>query len=162
MFLRCKVRRKDGKQHRYWSVVENTRVAGGRVVQRHVLYLGEINDSQELAWRRSIEVLEDGAAQPRTLSLFPEDRVEGLLADASIVGVRLSELRLRRPRQWGACWLALTLWRELQLDQFWSKRLGVSRKGTHWDQVLFVLVADRKSTRLNSSHEIPSRMPSSA
>src|SRR5437660_6119954 len=89
MFLRCKVRRKDGKQHRYWSVVENTRVAGGRVVQRHVLYLGEINDTQELAWRRSIEVLEDGAARPRTLSLFPEDRVQGQLADASIVGVRL-------------------------------------------------------------------------
>src|SRR6516164_6785997 len=94
MFLRCKVRRKDGKQHRYWSVVENTRVAGGRMVQRHVLYLGEINDSQELAWRRSIEALEDGAARPRTLSLFPEDRVEGLLTDASVVGVRLSELRL--------------------------------------------------------------------
>ena len=85
MFLRCKVRRKDGKQHRYWSVVENTRVGGGRVVQRHVLYLGEINDTQELAWRRSIAVLEDGAVQPRTLSLFPEDRCEGLLADASIV-----------------------------------------------------------------------------
>jgi hypothetical protein len=143
MFLRCKVRRKDGKQHRYWSVVENTRIGGGRVVQRHVLYLGEINNTQELAWRRSIEVLEDGAARPRTLSLFPEDRVEGLLADASVVGVRLSELRLRRPRQWGACWLALTLWRELQLDQFWSKRLGVSRKGTHWAEVLFVLVAYR-------------------
>src|SRR5690348_4684544 len=128
MFLRCKVRRKDGKQYPYWSVVENTRVAGGRVVQRHVLYLGEIDDTQELAWRRSIEVLEDGAARSRTLSLFPEDRVEGLLADVSVVGVRLSELRLRQPRQWGACWLALTLWRELQLDQFWSKRLGVSRK----------------------------------
>src|SRR5499425_2364068 len=141
MFLRCKVRRKDGKQHRYWSVVENTRIAGGRVVQRHVLYLGEINDSQELAWRRSIEVLEDGAARPRILSLFPEDRIEGLLADASIVGVKLSELRLRRPRQWGACWLALMLWRELQLDQFWSARLGASRTGTHWDLVLFVLVA---------------------
>src|SRR5436309_328394 len=124
MFLRCKVRRKDGKQHRYWSVVENTRVGGGRVVQRHVLYLGEINDTQELAWRRSIAVLEDGAAQPRTLSLFPEDRCEGLLADASIVGVKLSELRLCRPRQWGACWLALLLWRELQLDLFWAKRLG--------------------------------------
>ena len=110
MFLRCKVRRKDGKQHRYWSVVENTRVAGGRVAQRHVLYLGEINDTQELAWRRSIAVLEDGAAQPRTLSLFPEDRCVGLLADASIVGVKLSELRLCRPRQWGACWLALLLW----------------------------------------------------
>src|SRR5215471_2684968 len=143
MFLRCKVRRKDGKQHRYWSVVENTRVAGGRVVQRHVLYLGEINDSQELAWRRSIEVLEDGAAQPRTLSLFPEDRCAAALADASTVHVKLSQLQLRRPRQWGACWLALTLWRELQLDLFWSKRLGSSRKGTRWDQVLFVLVAYR-------------------
>ena len=85
MFLRCKVRRKDGKQHRYWSVVENTRTARGRVVQRHVLYLGEINDTQELAWRRSIEVLEEGATQPRTLSLFPEDRFAGALADASIV-----------------------------------------------------------------------------
>src|SRR5215472_3243491 len=127
MFLRCKVRRKDGKQHRYWSVVENTRVAGGRMVQRHVLYLGEINDSQEVAWRRSIDVLEDGAA----------------LADASTVHVKLSQLQLRRPRQWGACWLALTLWRELRLDQFWSKRLGLSRKGTRWDQVLFVLVAYR-------------------
>src|ERR1700740_2305462 len=143
MFLRCKVRRKDGKQHRYWSVVENTRVARGRVVQRHVLYLGEINDTQELAWRRSIEVLEEGAAQPRTLSLFPEDRCAGVLADAAIVHVKLSRLQLRRPRQWGGCWLALLLWRELQLDQFWWKRLGVSRKGTHWDQVLFVLVASR-------------------
>jgi hypothetical protein len=139
MFLRCKVRRKDGKQHRYWSVVENTRVARGRVVQRHVLYLGEINDTQELAWRRSIEVLEEGAARPQMLSLFPEDRCEGLLADAAIVRVKLSELRLRRPRQWGACWLVLLLWRELQLDQFWSKRLGMSRKGTRWDQVLFAL-----------------------
>jgi len=128
MFLRCKVRRKDGKQHRYWSVVENTRVAGGRVAQRHVLYLGEINDRQELAWRRSIAVLEDGAVHPRTLSLFPEDRCEGLLGDTSVVRVKLSELQLRRPRQWGACWLALLLWRELQLDQFWCKRLGVSRK----------------------------------
>ena len=108
MFLRCKVRRKDGKQHRYWSVVENMRVAGGRMVQRHVLYLGEITDSQKLAWRRSIEVLEDGAAQPRTLSLFPEDRCAAALADASTVHVKLSQLQLRRPRQWGACWLALT------------------------------------------------------
>src|SRR5882672_12927195 len=105
MFLRATTGKKDGKEHRYFSVVENKRVSGGRVLQRHVLYLGEINGTQELAWRRSIEVVEDGAAQPRTLSLFPEDHCEGLLADASIVGVRLSELRLRRPQQWGACWL---------------------------------------------------------
>src|SRR5437763_2851519 len=137
MFLRCKVRRKDGKQHRYWSVVENTRVARGRVVQRHVLYLGEINDTQELAWRRSIEVIEEDAPQPRTLSLFPEDRCEGLLADASIVSVKLSELRLRRPRRWGACWLTLLRWRGLRLDQFWAERLGVSRQGKGWEVVRF-------------------------
>ena len=71
MFLRATTRKKDGKEHRYWSVVENRRVAGGRVVQRHVLYLGEINSSQELAWRRSIEVIEDGASVPRSYALFP-------------------------------------------------------------------------------------------
>src|SRR5437762_11335690 len=103
MFLRCKVRRKDGKQHRYWSVVENTRVVGGRVVQRHVLYLGEINDTQELAWRRSIAVLEDGAARPRTLSLFPEDRCEGLLGDASIAVVELVS-RGCSGGQFADCW----------------------------------------------------------
>src|SRR5438270_11277744 len=87
------------------------------------------------SWRGGgpIEVLEEGVTQPRTVSLFPEDRCAGVLADASIVNVKLSELRLRRPRQWGACWLALMLWRELQLDQFWSKQLGSSRKGTRWD-----------------------------
>src|SRR6202030_1704868 len=143
MFLRATTRKKDGKEHRYWSVVENRRVAGGRVVQRHVLYLGEINSSQELAWRKSIEVLEDGADRPRTLALFPEDRCEGVLPDASIVRLKLSQLRLSRPRQWGACWLALKLWEELRLDRFWAERLPASRKGTRWDQVLLVLVAYR-------------------
>src|SRR5467141_3314286 len=99
MFLRSTIRKKDGKEHRYWSLVENRRVSGGRVVQRHVLYLGEINSSQELAWRKSIEVLEAGAAQPRTLALFPEDRCDGLLPDASIVRLKLSQLQLCRPRQ---------------------------------------------------------------
>src|ERR1700756_1758106 len=132
MFLRCSTRKKDGKEHRYFSIVENKRVTGGRVVQRHVLYLGEINDTQELAWRRSIEVFEEGAAEPRTLSLFPEDRCEGLLPDASIVRLKLSRVRLCRPRQWGACWLTLTLWRQLQLDQFWAGGLAGRRKGTRW------------------------------
>jgi hypothetical protein len=142
MFLRQTIRKKDGKEHRYFSVVENRRVSDGRVVQRHLLYLGEINDSQERAWRKSIEVFDEDAAAPRTLSLFPEDRCEGLLPDASIVRLRLSQTRLRRPRQWGACWLALTLWRELLLDRFWA-RLPASRKGTCWDAVLLVLTAYR-------------------
>ena len=143
MFLRCKIRRKDGKEHRYWSVVESKRVSGGRVVQKHVLYLGEINSSQELAWRRTIEVLDADSQRPRSLALFPEDRCEGVLPDASIVRLKLSALRLCRPRQWGACWLALSLWEELGLDRFWAERLPPGRKGTRWDQVLLVLAAYR-------------------
>lgn len=143
MFLRATTRKKDGKEHRYFSVVENKRVSGGRVIQRHVLYLGEINSSQELAWRRSIEVLDEGTQAARTLALFPEDRCEGLVGDASIVRLKLGQLRLERPRQWGACWLALRLWQSLRLDAFWSERLVPTRKGTRFDQVLFVLVAYR-------------------
>lgn len=144
MFLRASIRKKDGKVHRYFSVVENKRVGRrGRVVQRHVLYLGEINDSQERAWRKSIEVFEEDSERAKTLSLFPEDRCEGLLPDASVVGVRLSGLRLERPRQWGACWLAQRLWQELELDRFWQERLAINRKGTRFALVLFVLVAYR-------------------
>jgi transposase len=143
MFLRATTRKKDGKEHHYFSVVENKRVSGGRVLQRHVLYLGEINSSQELAWRRSIEVLDEGTRAARTLALFPEDRCEGLVADESIVRLKLAQLRLERPRQWGACWLTLQLWQQLGLDDFWAERLPASRKGTRWDQVLLVLVAYR-------------------
>ena len=139
MFLRATTRKKDGKEHRYYSVVENKRVGGGRVLQRHVLYLGEINSSQELAWRRSIEVFDEADHGARTLALFPEDRCEGIVPDESIVRLKLGQLRLERPRQWGACWLTLPLWRQLGLDEFWSERLLPSRKGTRFDQVLFVL-----------------------
>ena len=134
MFLRCTNRRKNGKDHRYWSVVENRRVSRERVIQRHVLYLGEINDSQKEAWRKTIEVFEEGVPTPRTLALFPEDRdVE--VTDQSVVQIRLKDLQLRRPRQWGACWLACHLYEQLGLDQFWAQRLPQSRKGTRWDLI---------------------------
>jgi hypothetical protein len=143
MFLRKTLRKKDGKTHEYWSVVENKRVAGGRVVQRHVLYLGEINSSQAAVWRKAIEVLDEDAGYSRTLALFAEDRCAAVASDASVVQLRLSEMRLRRPRQWGACWLAGQLWQALQWDRFWGGRLPPSRKGTRWDQILQVLVTYR-------------------
>jgi len=143
MFLRPCTRKKNGKLHRYWSVVENKRLDNGRVVQRHVLYLGEINSSQELAWRRSIEVFDSRERAPQRLALFSADHCDGLVEDESVVRLRLAELRLCRPRQWGACWLALQLWHTLELDQFWAARLPPSRKGTRWDQVLLVLVVYR-------------------
>jgi len=142
VFLRYTTRRKNGKEHRYYSLVENRRVASGRVVQRHALYLGEINDSQQGAWRKTIEIFEEGQARPHTVALFPEERI-GAVADADIVRIRLSQLSLHRPRQWGGCWLAGQLWEQLELDRFWAECLPPSRKGTRWDWVLQVLVAYR-------------------
>jgi transposase len=143
MFVRASTRKKDGKVHRYWSIVENRRLPGGRVAQRHVLYLGEINSSQERAWRKSVAVLDERTEQSRSLSLFPEDRIDEGEVDESVVRLCLSQLRLCRPRVWGSCWLTLKLWQSLELDHFWAERLPRSRKGTRWEQVLFVLVAYR-------------------
>ena len=142
MFLRASKRKKNGKTHVYWNIVENKRLGDGRVVQRQVLYLGEINSSQLDAWRRSIGVIDEATGEQRTLALFPEDR-NGTPADATAVQIRLSEMRLCRPRQWGACWLAGQVWRDLKLDEFRAERLPRGRKGTRWDQVLEVLVSYR-------------------
>ena len=142
MFLQQTRRQKDGKTHVYWNIVENRRLGDGRVVQRQVLYLGEINSSQAAAWRKAIEVFDEAAGEPRTVALFAEDRGEAI-DDVSAVHVCLPALTLRRPRQWGACWLSGQLWRELQLDRFWAERLPPSRTGTRWDQLLQVLAAYR-------------------
>lgn len=143
MFLKYSTRRKDGKEHRSWSVVESRRV-GRSVVQRHVLYLGEINDSQRAAWQKSIAVFDEAQGQSRQCALFPEDRAPAALEDpASVVQVRLSHLQLARPRTWGACWLGDQLWRDLQLDTFFAPRLGCSREGTDWEKVLRVLTLYR-------------------
>ena len=129
MYLKCSKRRKNGKEHRSWSIVENRRVAGGQSVQRHVLYLGEINDSQQAAWQKSIEVFTDGESESRQVALFPKDRI-GVASSVPQIQLKLAGLSLHRPRQWGACWLALELWRELGLDEFWRERLAESRKGS--------------------------------
>jgi hypothetical protein len=132
MFLRCATRKKNGKDHRYWTLVENRRVAGGQVVQRQVLYLGEINDTQREVWRQSIEVFEEGRSTPRTVALFAEERTEPV-DEAHVIHVRLKDLQVRHARQWGACWLGCELYERLQLDRFWAERLPPSRKGTRWD-----------------------------
>jgi Transposase DDE domain len=142
MFLRVKTRFKDGKEHRYWSIVENRRTQGNRVVQRQVLYLGEINDSQKAGWCKTIEVFQEGQTQSTQLAIFPEDRALPVL-DCDIVRIRLRELQLHRPRQWGACWLACQLWEQLRLDKFWSDKFSISRQGTRWLNVFKTLVCYR-------------------
>jgi hypothetical protein len=101
MFLRFNQRFKEGKAHRYRNIVENKRCAGGKVVQRRVLYLGELNDGQRKAWCRVIEAFDEGSRRLRQLALFPADREVPACADGYGVQVRLdaeSALRLQ-PRQ---------------------------------------------------------------
>jgi transposase len=143
MFLRFNRRYKDGKEHRYWNIVESKRCAGGNVVQRQVLYLGEINDSQHEAWCRVIDAFDEGARRHRQLALFPADRALPGHAQAHGVQVRLDAMALHRPRQWGACWLACQLYEQLGLHRFWADRLPDSREGTCWQHVLQTLVCYR-------------------
>src|ERR671928_2039339 len=142
MFLRSTKRRKDGKDHRYFSIVENRRLPGGKTAQRTVLYLGEINDQQQAAWRKTLEVFDEAEQRFTSLSLFPDDRE--LPADAvDSVQVRLSGLELRRPRIFGNCWLACELWQQLGLNEFWQQRLPEGRERVSWEKVLRLLVVNR-------------------
>ena len=142
MFLRSTNRKKDGKSHRYYSVVENQRVSGDKTVQRTVLYLGEINDSQQTAWRRTLEVFDEEQQQTRNLSLFPGDR-EVPAETLDSLQVNLAELELRCPRPFGNCWLASELWRQLGLTEFWRERLPAGREDVSWEKVLRLLVVNR-------------------
>src|SRR4051794_23361166 len=133
MFLRSTNRKKDGKDHRYFSIVENRRVPGGKTVQRTVLYLGEINDQQQAAWRRTLDVFDEEEQCYAAMSLFPDDRE--VPADAlDSVQIKLSGLELRRPRTYGSCWLACELWHQLGLDEFWQTRLPESREAVSWER----------------------------
>ena len=135
MFLRSTERKKDGKTHRYFSVVENRRLPGSRTVQRTVLYLGEINDQQQAAWRKTLDVFDEDQQGYRTMSLFPDDReVPADVLDS--IQVKLSGLELRRPRTFGACWLGCELWQQLGLDEFWQQRLPEGREAVSWAKVL--------------------------
>jgi transposase len=142
MFLRSTRRKKDGKDHRYFSIVESHRLSSGKMAQRTVLYLGEVNDQQAVAWRKSLEVVDEDGQSSLTLSLFPEDReIPQDAADG--LQVKLSGLELRRARAFGNCWLACELWRQLGLDGFWQQRLPDGREAVSWEKVLQLLVVNR-------------------
>ena len=142
MFLRSIHRKKDGKDHRYFSIVENHRTASDKTVQRTVLYLGEINDQQQLAWRKTLAVFDEQQQEYANLSLFPDDRE--IPADAvDSLQVKLSGLELRCPRLFGSCWLACELWQQLGLHEFWDARLAGSREDVSWEKVLQLLVVNR-------------------
>jgi transposase len=120
MFLRRHARSKDGKDHAYWSLVETVRTPDGPR-QRTLCYLGELNDSAQARWLKTIEVF-NAQGESRQLKLFPCD-VEPPEDEATVARVRLDQVRLERSRRFGDCFLGLELWKRLELDRFWEALL---------------------------------------
>lgn len=142
LFLRAHDRRKDGKVHTYWSLVENRRCSDGRIVQRHVLYLGALTAAQQRSWEKTAQQFDPPTPASEALpGLATEQELQ--VQQAAAIAVRLDQFRIQRPRQWGACWVALSLWHLLKLSEFWASRLPPSREGTRWLHVLITLVAYR-------------------
>ena len=140
MFLRAHERRKDGKEHTYWSLVETVRTADGPR-QRTLCYLGELNSSAQARWLKTVEVFnEQGESQQ--LKLFPSD-VEPPANDPNVARVILNKVRLERTRQFGACWLGLQLWKQLGLDHFFAQRVDGDRAEVPWSQIAAVLAINR-------------------
>src|SRR5260370_31342843 len=142
MFLRSNKGIKDGKEHRYHTVVESRHLRYGKVAQRQVLYLGEINDSQQAAWRKTLDVFDEQQGRYTPLSLFPEDRP--VPADAiDSVQVKLGEMNLERARPYCNCWLGCGLWLPLRLERVCAEKLPGGRASVGWAQGLELLVVNR-------------------
>ena len=142
IFLRGHERCKDGKSNTYFSLVENRRCADGRVIQKQVLYLGRLTAAQEASWEKLAQQFDTVGPTGEPLpGLASERELRG--KEAAAIAVHLKHFRIERPRQWGACWVALMIWNLLELSEFWSSRLPPSREGTRWLNVLIALVIYR-------------------
>ena len=141
MYLKRRVRHKDGEDHVYYAVCESLRVSRRRVVQRQVLHLGELNTTQVDCWQQTIEVIhEDGQRHQRRLFTDREACAPG---DPDVVEVRLSSFAVKAPRRFGDCWVGCQLWAELDLDRFWQEALAQEAGAVPWEKVLELLVVNR-------------------
>jgi transposase len=143
MFIRANRRFKNGKLHTYYSVVESRRATNGQNVQRQVLYLGEISQTQEDSWQRALDEFNPQCRREETLDFFAAPQTISA-RDMRTLSLRLDQMRLRRPRTFGSCWLGCRLWSLLELDRFWDTRLAAAgRSGVAWQKVLQLLVVNR-------------------
>ena len=144
MFLKSHRIFKDGKRHIYYSLCESLRVSRKRVLQRRVLHLGELNTTQLERWQRTIEVVEEDGRRHQ-MRLFTDRHRESAAARApeEVAEVVLSSLVVRRPRQFGACWVGCKLWEELGLGEFWQKALGEEVGAVAWEKVVELLAVNR-------------------
>ena len=135
MYLKTHQRKKNGKVNEYYSIVEKRKVANGNYVQKTVLYLGEISDSQKKSWNKSIKVLnEDNQPVQKTLFAFHDE--EAIYENIDAIPLRISAIQLSRPRAFGDCWLGCEIWGQLGLDQFWAKRIDTRQRSVPFSKVL--------------------------
>jgi len=139
MFLRRCNRRKNGKQHTYWALVESYRTAGGSR-QRVVAYLGELKGSEKSGWAQLARRLE-GRSRPQR-SLFDPPHYDDPSVDEP-VEVNLKGVRLERLRDFGDVWLALGLWRLLGLDSLLSEIMTEGREEVSWPMMAAILTIAR-------------------
>ena len=142
MYLKTHQRKKNGKINEYYSIVEKRKVAHGRYVQKTVLYLGEISDSQKKSWNKSIKVLNE-QNQPVHKTLFALHDGDDLCENIDAIPLKLSEIKLEKPRTFGDCWLGCEIWDQLGLDEFWSGRIDTSKSPVAYSKVLKLLAVNR-------------------
>lgn len=140
MFLRAHARSKDGKPHTYWSLVETVRAPEGPR-QKTLCYLGELNSSAQARWLKTVEVFNE-QGEAHQLKLFPSD-AETPADDPQVARVLLNRVRLERTRQFGACWLGLELWKQLELDRFFEAALDHEPADVPWSRVAALLAVNR-------------------
>jgi len=140
MFLREHRRAKDGKEHRYWSLVETVRTPDGPR-QRRLCYLGELNGSAQARWLKTIEVFNQ-QGESRQLKLFPSE-VAVAEEDPAVARVLIDQVRLERSRQFGNCFLGWELWKRLELDGFFQKALDREAADVAWSKIAALLVINR-------------------
>ena len=143
MYLKRRVRHKDGKDHVYYSLCESLRIHSGRIIQRQVLHLGELNTTQIESWQRTLEVIDSDDSGKRLQRRLFSDREGAAPPDDDVIEIKLSSLRVREPRRFGDCWAGCRLWQELGLDAFWQQRLDDQRGDVPWAKVLELLAVNR-------------------
>jgi len=142
MYLKTHRRKKNGKVNEYYSIVEKRKVSQGRYVQKRVLYLGEISDSQKKSWNKSIKVLNEDH-QPVQKTLFALHDEETICENTDAIPLRISAIQLSKPRAFGDCWLGCEIWDQLGLDVFWTERIDTTQSPVPYSKVLKLLVVNR-------------------
>jgi transposase len=140
MFLRAHGRKKDGKDHTYWSLVETVRTPDGPR-QKTLCYLGELNNSAQARWLTTVEVFNE-QGETQQLKLFPS-HVELPPDDPQVARVLLNKVRLERTRQFGSCFLGLELWKRLELDRFFEQAVDGESADVAWSRVAALLAINR-------------------